>query len=134
MRPDLPPTIRVVIADDDASVRRAVSDVLEEEGFDVVGRGIDGHEAVTLALSLSPDVVLLDVRMPNLDGIQAARQIRPVNPHVRMVMLSAYEDSTLLQEAREIGATFLSKGCALQDLVDAIMGIRPGGSPLASAA
>jgi DNA-binding NarL/FixJ family response regulator len=114
---------RVVVADDDEAVRTVLSHVLSDEGIDVVGLACDGREAVALALELRPDTVLLDIRMPHLGGIEAAQQIRAADPNMRLVMLSAYDDATLQQEAKVVGASrFLIKGCALADLIDAVVG------------
>lgn len=114
-------TIRVLVVDDDLAVRTVLSELLREEGFDVVGRALDGIEGVSLALSLSPDVILLDVRMPRMGGIDAAREILSHLPNVRIVMLSAYDDGSLKAEAQAAGAsTFLVKGCPLAELVAAV--------------
>ena len=111
----------VLVVDDDDSVRAALSDVLQEEGFEVVGRARDGLEGVSLAVSLEPDVIVLDVRMPGLDGIAAARQIHEQLPSARLVMLSAYDEKTLRDEAQRAGAAaFLVKGCPLGDIVRAV--------------
>lgn len=120
---DMPTKVaaRVLIADDDDAVRTVVSHVLSDEGLDVVGVARDGNEAVALALALRPDTVVLDIRMPGLGGLEAAQQIHSVDPSIRLVMLSAYDDATLQQEARAAGASrFLIKGCALADLIDAV--------------
>lgn len=112
---------RVLVVDDDEAVRAVLADVLEDEGFDVVGSARDGIEGVSLAIALGPDVVLLDVRMPRLDGIGAARQIRAELPAARLVMLSAYDEQALRAEASEAGANaFLIKGCPLGEIVRAV--------------
>jgi DNA-binding NarL/FixJ family response regulator len=112
---------RVIVVDDDDSVRTVLADVLLEEGFEVVGRAIDGIEGVSLALSLTPDGVLLDVRMPRMGGIEAAREIVSQLPKTRVVMLSAYDDPSLQAEAAAAGASaFLVKGCPLSDLLAAV--------------
>ena len=114
-------TIRVLVVDDDSAVRTVLAELLREEGFDVVGRASDGIEGVSLALSLSPDVVLLDVRMPRMGGIEAAREILSHLPNVRIVMLSAYHNGSLKADAQAAGAsTFLVKGCPLAELVAAV--------------
>jgi len=114
---------RVLVVDDDEAVRTVLSHVLADEGLDVVGVASDGAEAVALTLALSPDTIVLDVRMPGVGGIEAARRIRPIAPDARIVMLSAYDDPTLQSEAAEAGASrFLIKGCALSELVEAIAG------------
>jgi DNA-binding NarL/FixJ family response regulator len=114
--------LRVLVVDDDRAVRTVLCDLLDEEGFDVVGAAVDGIEGVELALMLDPEVILLDVRMPRLGGIEAARQIRPLKPDVRLVMLSAYDDPSLQREAKEAGASaFLFKGCKLAEIVEALV-------------
>jgi len=115
-----PDALRVLVADDDEAVRNALARVLEDEGFRVVGLAADGAEAVELAQTLTPDAVVLDVRMPRVGGIEAARRI---GPRIRVVMLSAYDDPALQREAADAGAScFLVKGCALSDLVEAVSG------------
>jgi DNA-binding NarL/FixJ family response regulator len=112
---------RVLVVDDDDAVRTVLAELLLEEGFDVVGRAMDGVEGVSLALSLAPDGVLLDVRMPRMGGIEAAREILAKRPATRVVMLSAYDDPSLQAEAAAAGASaFLVKGCALDELVAAV--------------
>ncbi|MGZ4410317.1 MAG: response regulator [Gaiellaceae bacterium] len=113
--------VRILVVDDDDAVRTVLSEVLQEEGFEVVGRAIDGIEGVSLALSLSPDGILLDVRMPRMGGIDAARKILSRLPNIRIVMLSAYDDASLKAEAQAAGASaFLVKGCSLDELIAAV--------------
>jgi CheY-like chemotaxis protein len=113
--------MRVLVVDDDATFRRMLVAALDDEGFDIVGAATDGFEGVVLAGSLRPDAIMLDVRMPGLDGLAAGRQIRDANSAVRMIFLSAYDDPTLQQEAAALGATdFLVKGCRLSELVTAL--------------
>ena len=122
--------MRVLVVDDDDAVRAVLAEVLQEEGFEVVGRAIDGIEGVSLALSLTPDGVLLDMRMPRMGGIEAARAILAQLPNVRIVMLSAYDDASLQAEAKEAGVSaFLVKGCALGELVDAVSAVDRTGTP-----
>lgn len=113
---------RVLVVDDDETFRRMLVAVLDDEGFDVLGAATDGLEGVALARSLRPDAIMLDVRMPGVDGLAAGRQIRDADPAVRLVFLSAYDDQTLKREAEALGATdFLVKGCRLSELVDALV-------------
>ena len=115
--------MRVLVVDDDDAVRAVLAEVLQEEGFEVVGRAIDGIEGVSLALSLTPDGVLLDMRMPRMGGIEAARAILAQLPNVRIVMLSAYDDASLQAEAKAGVSAFLVKGCPLSELVDAVSAV-----------
>jgi response regulator NasT len=120
-------TLRVLIVDDEPIVREMLSEVLDDAGFDVVGQAADGIEGVELARASRPDSILLDVRMPNLDGLAAGRQIRDTDRAVRLVFFSAYDDPALKDEAHAIGdSTFLVKGCPLGEIVDALHG--PEGS------
>jgi DNA-binding NarL/FixJ family response regulator len=113
---------RVLVVDDDENVRSVVCEVLREAGLPVVGEAADGLEGVEQAAALAPDVVLLDVRMPRLGGIEAARRIRAANARVRLVILSAYDDATLKAEAEAVGASaFLVKGCGLSQLLEAVV-------------
>jgi DNA-binding NarL/FixJ family response regulator len=114
---------RVLIVDDEAIVRDMLVEVLNDAGMNVVGQGANGLEGVELARTAQPDAILLDIRMPKLDGLAAGRQIREADPNVRLVFFSAYDDPALKQEAQTVGAsTFLVKGCPLAEIVDALTG------------
>jgi CheY-like chemotaxis protein len=114
-------THRILVVDDDEVFRSMLVEALEDEGFDVVGAATDGVAGVELTQSLRPDAVMLDVRMPGLDGLAAARQIRDFDQSVRLVFLSAYDDPTLKREAQDVAAAdFLIKGCRLGELVQAL--------------
>ncbi len=115
--------LRVLVVDDEPMVRRMLTEVLRDAGIDIVGQAADGVEGVALARTSQPDAILLDIRMPNLDGLAAGRQVRETDPDVRLVFFSAYDDPTLKQEAHAIGvSTFLVKGCPLGEIVDALNG------------
>jgi len=111
---------RVLIADDDPLMRMDLAEMLTEEGFEVVGQVGDGERAVELARTLRPDLVILDVKMPGKDGIQAAaeiadEQIAPV------IILTAYSDRDLVQRAIDAGAmTYLAKPFSTATLLPAI--------------
>ncbi len=115
------PTPRsVVIAEDEALIRMDLAEMLTEEGYDVVGQAGDGARAVELAEQLRPDLVILDVKMPVLDGIAAAERIagRRIAP---VVMLTAFSQRDLVERARDAGAmAYLVKPFTQQDLVPAI--------------
>jgi len=115
--------VRVLVVDDEPIVRNMLVEVLNDAGMTVVGEASDGLEGVELARTSQPDAILLDIRMPKLDGLGAGRQIRAADPNVRLVFFSAYDDPALKQEAQAVGAsTFLVKGCPLDEIVDALTG------------
>ena len=117
--PDAAPR-RVLVAEDEALIRLDLKEMLEEEGYDVVGEASDGEEAVDLANRLRPDLVILDVKMPKLDGIAAAEQIagERVAP---VVILTAFSQRDLVERAREAGAmAYLVKPFQKKDLLPTI--------------
>jgi AmiR/NasT family two-component response regulator len=111
---------RVLIAEDEALIRLDLAEMLTEEGFEVVGQAVDGEQAVTMATELRPDLVILDVKMPKKDGIDAAgeivaEQIAPV------VILTAFSQRDLIERARDAGAmAYLVKPFSKADLLPAI--------------
>ena len=114
--------IRVMIVDDEEMLRDALRDLLLDLDFDVVGEAVDGQDGVDKAMTLRPEVVLMDLRMPRMDGIAATRQIRGILPMVQVVLHSAYDDAALRQAARECGAhTYLLKGCTAEAIEAAIV-------------
>ena len=111
---------RVLIADDDPLIRMDLAEMLTEEGFEVVGQVGDGERAVELARKLRPDLVILDIKMPGKDGIQAAAQIadEQIAP---VIILTAYCDRDLIQRALDAGAmTYLAKPFSTATLLPAI--------------
>jgi DNA-binding NarL/FixJ family response regulator len=115
------PDRRLVLVDDHPAVRMALADLLEDEGYEIVGQGANGAEALTLAEEHRPDSVVLDVRMPVLDGLEAARRLHADHPAMRLVMLSAYDDPSLQEESLQAGASaFLVKGCPRAELLEAL--------------
>ncbi|MET0446793.1 MAG: response regulator [Aeromicrobium sp.] len=114
------PSPRVVIAEDEALIRLDLAEMLAEEGYDVVGQAGDGEAAVELALALRPDLVVMDVKMPKLDGIAAAAQIAQARV-APVVMLTAFSQRELVERARQSGAmAYLVKPFTKSDLVPAI--------------
>jgi DNA-binding NarL/FixJ family response regulator len=102
--------IKVLIADDHGVVREGLRSTLEREGFDVVGEAANGHEAVQQAGRLQPDVILLDIRMPDMDGLQALVKIKTAFPHISVIMLTTYANPGYLARAVKAGAAgYLSK-------------------------
>jgi NarL family two-component system response regulator YdfI len=127
--------IRVLIADDHLVVREGLSAILEVAGdIEPVGEAADGAEAVRLAGELSPDVVLMDLRMPNLDGIEAIRQIRALYPAIEIVILTTYDDDEYIVQGLRAGARgYLLKDTSRQVLFNAIRAAARGESLLPSA-
>jgi response regulator NasT len=114
--------LRVLAVDDDQGFLEEIRGLLEDEGFDVAGTASDGNEAVTLAEELCPDVVLMDLRMPTLDGLEATRLIKQHLPMTQVVILSAYDDPGLQEGAEEAGVyCYLIKGCRSQLIRDVLL-------------
>jgi response regulator NasT len=114
------PERRVVIAEDEALIRLDLKEMLEEEGYTVVGEAGDGEQAVALAGELRPDLVVLDVKMPRLDGISAAERIASARI-APVVILTAFSQRELVERARDAGAmAYLVKPFAKADLLPAI--------------
>jgi DNA-binding NarL/FixJ family response regulator len=124
--------IRILIADDHAVVREGTRQFLErEDDLEVVGEAADGEEAIRLVGSLSPDVAIMDISMPNIDGIEATRQIKAKYPKVAVLILSAYDDDQFVFSLLEAGAAgYLLKSVRGNELVNAIREVSAGESVL----
>ena len=115
-----PTPVRVVIAEDEALIRLDLKEMLEEEGYEVAGETGDGQSAVEMATALRPDLVILDVKMPVLDGISAAEQIA-ADQLAPVLILTAFSQRELVERARDAGAmAYLVKPFTKADLVPAI--------------
>ncbi|MDR0953553.1 MAG: response regulator transcription factor [Elusimicrobiota bacterium] len=114
--------VRVLIADDQTLFREGIKDVLEgEKWIEVVGEAADGEEAVALAKKLKPEVVLMDIKLPKMDGIAATKLIKKNTPEVNVLMLSSFEDEAHVMEAIQAGANgYLSKMLPAAELVNSI--------------
>lgn len=118
--PGTGPVRRVVVAEDEALIRLDLVEMLGEQGYEVVGEAADGERAVELAESLRPDLVLMDVKMPKLDGIAAAERIARARI-APVVMLTAFSQRELVERARDAGAmAYLVKPFSESDLAPAI--------------
>lgn len=126
--------IRVVIADDHNLIRKALRDLIDSEpGLEVVGEAADGISVERLALDLLPDVVLMDVRMPGVDGVQATRRIvsNPRTSGVKVLVLTTFEqDENVLRSIRAGASGFLGKGADAEALLQGIRVVHDGGSLL----
>jgi two-component system NarL family response regulator len=120
---DVPDRIRVLIADDHRLFGQALEAILAtDERLEVVGHAGDGSEAVQLALDLDPDVILMDIAMPLMDGFQATKQIRKHRPHACVLMLTGSNSRSDVDQAREAGAAgYVTKDRIASELIDAIL-------------
>ncbi|MEO8494293.1 MAG: response regulator transcription factor [Planctomycetota bacterium] len=123
--------IKVVVADDHEVVRSGLANLLKGSDIEIVGEASDGDEAVEKTMKHHPDVVLMDIRMPNRDGLSALEVIRDKLPDARVVMLSTYDNPTYVARSVALGATdFVLKGSTRQELVDVITRAASGDEPL----
>lgn len=117
--------IRILVADNHRVVREAICSLLRNEpGMDIVGEADDGRVAIQLARELHPDVVIMETCMPNLNGIEATRQITHEIPEAKVIALSAHSDRRSVCEMLKAGASgYLPKRCAFEELVSAIQNV-----------
>jgi len=128
---DGPQPIRLLLADDHKMLREGLRRSMIERGFAVVGEARDGGEAVDLAAALRPDVILMDVSMPDIDGVEATRQIKERFPAMRIVMLTMHADQDILAEAIRAGASgYLVKDCSTDEIASAIETVASGETAL----
>jgi response regulator NasT len=110
---------RVIVAEDESLIRMDIVETLQSQGFDVVGEAGDGNKAVELAFELKPDLMVMDIKMPDLDGLSAAEKISELK--IPVVLLTAFSQQELVTRAAEVGAmAFLVKPFSPQDLLPAI--------------
>jgi DNA-binding NarL/FixJ family response regulator len=114
-------SIRVLLADDHRMLREGLRRSLEDEGFDVVGEADNGAQAVQMADELQPDVILMDVSMPEMDGVEATRLIRAKDTPTRVLMLTMHADKDVLADAIRAGASgYLVKDCSTEEVAEAV--------------
>ena len=113
---------RILIADDEALIRQDIKEILTEAGYEVVAEAKDGYHALELAKMTIPDLMILDIKMPNINGLEAAEEIQVnLNKRIPTVILTAYNQPELVQKAGDIGAfAYLTKPVKPQDLIASI--------------
>src|SRR3954471_16399334 len=110
-----------MLADDHRMLREGLRRSMTDQGFDVVGEARDGDEAIRLAEELHPEVILMDVTMPEVDGVEATRQIRASMPDIKIVMLTMHADQEVLTSAIRAGASgYLVKDCSTEEIASAV--------------
>lgn len=120
-------TLRLMLADDNGPVRRSLKSLLEREGFEVVVEASDGEQAVSLAYQHRPDVIILDLSMPHLNGIEAARRIHKSLPEIRTIILTVHREYHYVVRALEAGARgYILKGRAVEELVRGVHQVAEG--------
>ncbi|MFA5564715.1 MAG: response regulator transcription factor [Acidimicrobiia bacterium] len=113
--------IRLLLADDHRMLREGLRRSMTEHGFNVVGEAADGVQAVEFAGNLQPDVILMDVTMPELDGVEATRLVKQAHPNIRVVMLTMHADQDVLAAAIRAGASgYLVKDCSTEEIASAV--------------
>ena len=123
---------RVLIADDHALLREAMRNLLDrQEDIEIVGEASDGEEAVKLSSKLKPDIAIMDIVMPKLNGIEASKEIKKISPATAIIILTAYDDAQYVLGLLEAGAAgYLLKSARGRDVVAAIRAVREGESVL----
>lgn len=120
-------TTRVVLADDHQGMRESIRYLLEAADIEVVGEACNGLEALNLAENLTPDVLLLDIEMPGLKGIEVAQRLQAIKSPVRILILSAYDDKYYIEALLATGAAgYLIKGEPPQTIVKAVYNVANG--------
>jgi len=119
---------RVLIAEDEAHVRRLLRSILESMHYEVVGEAENGLQAIERARELQPDVIVMDISMPVMGGIEATRRIKAEMPHIRVIGLSMFDDEHIVSKLRQAGAeAYINKSASSAELLRGIYG---NGKPL----
>jgi two-component system response regulator DegU len=114
-------SLRLILVDDHKMLREGLRRSLEELGFAVIAEAGDGEEGVRLAAAMRPDVMLMDVSMPEMDGVEACRQIVERNPNAKVVMLTMHADRDIVDRALKAGAVgYLTKDCSIDEVAEAV--------------
>ena len=124
---------RLLLVDDHRLLRQGLRRAVEEAGFDVVGEAGDGEEAVRLAATLQPELVLMDVSMPVLDGIEATKRLRVSVPEARVVILTMHGEESVIDQALRAGAAaYLLKDCSTDEVADTLRAVAAGDTDLSA--
>ena len=127
-------SLRLILVDDHKMLREGLRRSLEELGFAVIAEAGDGEEGVRLAAAMRPDVMLMDVSMPEMDGVEATRQIVERNPNAKVVMLTMHADRDVVDRALKAGAVgYLTKDCSMDEVAEAVRMAANGETALSSA-
>ncbi len=117
----MPDNVMVLLVEDHAIVRQGLRRLLEERGLVVAGEASDGRQAVKMARELDPDIVIMDITLPRLGGIEATRKIRKMNPDTKVIMLTIHDEESFIYKSLDAGANgYMVKDKATDDLLDAI--------------
>lgn len=120
--------LRILLADDAAAIRRTVTGLLEQEGFEIVGVAADGGEALRMARQVCPDVAVVDLTMPVLDGLELTRQLHQLCPQTPVILLTVHSEAHQIQQAFATGVRgYVVKTRAVEDLRRAIEVVARGG-------
>ena len=131
---ELTMSLRIILADDHPIVRQGFKAILEREGFEVVGEAADGHEAVRLAQTLRPDVAVLDLIMPGLNGLDAARAVLQASPRTKTILLTVHKEDQYVLGALQAGIKgYVLKTQPITEVVQAIQQVARGGLYLSPA-
>jgi len=119
--------IRVVLADDHALVRQSLKSLLESEGFQIVAEASDGQEAMRHVQLLKPDIIVMDISMPTLNGLEAARQLSLSSPQIKTILLTQHDEEQYLSQALEAGVKgYVLKSQVANDLIQALRQVSRG--------
>jgi len=127
MRPATEPAIRLLVVDDHLMVREGLRSMLGDEGIEIVGEASSGGEAVRVAAALSPDVVLLDLELPDMDGLTVLRQLKENAPTLPVLVVTMHDDPALVRRAVRAGAAgYVLKGIGRAELLASVRAVRNG--------